>query len=264
MNAIFQRNIRRVFAKKCSEIFRYPAMFHKNTEILYVTKGSLEYIINGEKIHLEEGDICFTFPYAVHSNPPQKAEYVFITFEPELCGPFSPVLLGQTPRFPCLRKESVPDIVPRLIHRIAEIYDGNTQDTDATIMGYLGAIVGECLPRLELEPVDMVKTNTVQEILIYCADNYRSDISLKKIAEDLHISPNHISGIFSRKLKICLRDYINNMRISDATYLLTHTEKRITEIMQECGFANQSTFNKAFLEICGVTPRQFRNRLEKN
>ena len=264
MNAIFQKNIRRVFAKKCSEISRYPAMFHKNTEILYITKGSLEYIINGEKIHLEEGDICFTFPYAVHSNPPQKAEYVFITFEPELCGPFSPVLLGQTPRFPCLHKESVPDIVPRLIHRTAEIYDKNTQDTDATIMGYLGAIVGEWLPHLELEPVDMVKTNTVQEILIYCADNYRNDISLKKIAEDLHISPNHISSIFSRKLKISLRDYINNMRISDATYLLTHTEKRITEIMQECGFANQSTFNKTFLEICGVTPRQFRNRLEKN
>ena len=71
----------------------------------------------------------------------------------------------------------------------------------------------------------------MQEILIYCAEHYRDQISLKRIAEDLHISPNHISSIFSQKLKISLRDYINNMRISDATHLLSHTEKSITEIM---------------------------------
>lgn len=236
-------------------------MFHKNMEILYVTQGQLEYIINGTEIHLEKGDLCLAFPYVIHSNRPQKAEYIFLSFDPDLCGAFSAVLVNQTPRFPRLPKEDVPDIVPHMIHRIADMYDKRTNDTDATTAGYLSAIIGECLPAMELVSVDTVKSNTVQEILIYCAENYHNNISLKQIAGDLHISPNHISSIFSKKLKISLRDYINNMRVSEATYLLTHTEKRITEIMQECGFTNQSTFNKTFFEICGVTPRQFRNRL---
>jgi transcriptional regulator GlxA family with amidase domain len=77
----------------------------------------------------------------------------------------------------------------------------------------------------------------------------------------MHLSPNHVSCIFSKKLKITLRDYINNMRISDATHLLANTEKSITEIMQECGFINQSTFNKTFSEICGMTPRLYRNKM---
>ena len=236
-------------------------MFHKNMEIIYVTKGSLDYIINGTENHLEEGDICFTFPYAVHSNRQQKAEYIILSFDPDLCGHFSTVLTSQTPRVPRLAKETIPDIVPELIQRIAEIYDETTLHIDGTIIGYLSAIMGECLPFLELVSADTAKTNTVQEILMYCAENYRDNISLKHIAGDLHISPNHVSSVFSKKLKISLRDYINNMRISEATYLLTNTEKRITEIMQECGFANQSTFNKIFFQICGVTPRQYRNRM---
>ena len=95
---------------------------------------------------------------------------------------------------------------------------------------------------------------------MYCGENILSNISLNQIAADLHISPNHISSIFSKKLKISLRDYINNLRISKAMHLLTHTEKGVTEIMQECGYTNQSTFNKTFLKISGTTPRQYRSR----
>lgn len=261
MNSVFQKDTVRVFAAKCDELYSYPPMFHKNMEIIFVTDGELEFIINGAEIHMGKGDICFTFPYAIHGNRHQKAEYIFISFDPDLCVPFSAVLFNQTPRFPCPSKEEIADIVPQLVHRIVDIFDKPTPYTDATIISYLSAIIGECLSALGLASVDAVKTNTVQEILIYCTENYRSNISLKQMAEDLHISPNHISSIFSKKLKISLRDYINNKRISEATFLLTHTEKRITEIMQECGFTNQSTFNKTFFEICGVTPRQFRKRL---
>lgn len=261
MNAIFQENVPRVYIDQCSVLYNYPSTFHKNVEIIYVTKGALEYTINEEVIRMEEGDICFAFPYAIHSSSYQETEFILISFNPDLCVPFATVLLNQTPRVPRLDKENIPDIVPSLIRRVSDISSRETSHTDGTISGYLSAIIGECLPALDLVPIEEIKTNTVQEILIYCAEHYRDEISLRRIASDLHISPNHISSIFSKKLKISLRDYINNMRISEATYLLTHTEKRITEIMQECGFTNQSTFNKTFFEICGVTPRQFRKRL---
>ena len=258
MNSIFQKDRFRVFAAKCNEIYPYPPMFHKNMEIILVTNGMLELLVNGAEIHMQKGDICFTFPYAIHGNQFQKAEYILISFDPDLCVDFSASLVNQTPLCPCLEKIRVPELVPQLIQRIAELYNSGSSYEDATITGYLSAIIGECLPALEPIPIDAVKVNTVQQILMYCEENYRRCINLQQISADLHISPNHVSSIFSKKLKISLRDYINRMRINEATYLLKHTEKRITEIMQECGFTNQSTFNKTFREICGVTPRQFR------
>lgn len=261
MNSVFQRDMVQVFAAKCQELYPYPPMFHRNMEIIYVTKGQLEFLINGAEIQIGEGELCFTFPYAVHSNHQQQAEYLFISFDPELCAPFHTVLFNQTPRFPCLPKAAVPPLVPQLLHRITDLYDTAHPHANATIISYLSAIIGECLSVLDPVSTYGISTSTMQEILIYCAENYRGNMSLRQIAAALHINPNHISSIFSKKLKISLRDYINNMRISEAAYLLTHTEKRITDIMQECGFSNQSTFNKRFFDMCGVTPRQFRNGL---
>ena len=259
MNAIFQDHVSPVYIRKCDVLYNYPSTFHKNLEIIYVTKGALDYIINDEVMHMEEGDICFAFPYAIHSSRYQETEFILVSFDPNLCVPFASVLLNQTPRVPRLDKENVPAIVPELIQRVVQMHADTTPYIDGTVAGYLSAIMGECLPALDLIPIEEIKANTVQEILIYCAEHYCDEISLKRIAEAMHLSPNHISYIFSQKLKISLRDYINNMRISDATHLLIHTEKSITEIMQECGFINQSTFNKTFLEICGVTPRQYRS-----
>ena len=264
MNAIFQAHVSPVYIRKCNVLYNYPSTFHKNIELLYVTKGALEYTINEEVVRIEKGDICFAFPYAIHSSRYQETEFTLLSFDPSLCVPFSTILLNQTPRAPRLKKENIPDIVPELIERVVELSCRDGLYTDGAIIGYLSAIIGECLPALDLVPIEEIKANTVQEILIYCAEHYRDQISLKRIADDLHISPNHISSIFSQKLKISLRDYINNMRISDATQLLTHTEKSITEIMQECGFVNQSTFNKTFFDICGITPRQHRKQMAEN
>ena len=95
MNSVFQKDTVRIFAAKCDELYSYPPMFHKNMEIILVTEGELELIINGAEIHMEKGGICFTFPYAIHGNRYQKAEYILISFDPDLCVPFSAILSNQ-------------------------------------------------------------------------------------------------------------------------------------------------------------------------
>jgi two-component system response regulator YesN len=64
--------------------------------------------------------------------------------------------------------------------------------------------------------------------------------------------------VFSGKLKIGFREYINFLRISHAKTLLVETDMKVLAIMLECGFRNQSTFNRIFSEVCGVSPRTYR------
>ena len=53
-------------------------------------------------------------------------------------------------------------------------------------------------------------------------------------------------------------DFISSQRVFNACQALTGSSKPITEIAYECGFRNQSTFNRVFREQTGVTPREFR------
>lgn len=57
-------------------------------------------------------------------------------------------------------------------------------------------------------------------------------------------------------------EYINMVRIQTACEYLKTTDKSITEIAQLCGFITNSTFNRNFSRLMGVSPSQWRKRPE--
>ena len=90
------------------------------------------------------------------------------------------------------------------------------------------------------------------------------DISIKKIADELYISSSYVSKVFSCKLKYNFREYINELRIRRAKKLLSSTDRRIIDVMLDCGFKNQSSFNRVFSEHTGVSPSEYRRMKKEN
>ena len=83
---------------------------------------------------------------------------------------------------------------------------------------------------------------------------------LKSVSDALFVSPSYISKIFAQKLKYSFREYINSLRIHKAKALLADPNRRIVDVMMDCGFQNQSSFNRVFLEICGISPREYQKQ----
>lgn len=53
-------------------------------------------------------------------------------------------------------------------------------------------------------------------------------------------------------------DYINQMLLMEASWLLQSTDLNITEIAEHLHFADQSSFGKFFHRMKGVSPKGFR------
>ena len=127
-----------------------------------------------------------------------------------------------------------------------------------TALSYLNAVLGELLELLTLEERNDAGGITTQ-ILAYCAEHFSEDISVKTLADALYISQSYVSKVFSQKLGYSFREYINALRVHKAQTLLRGSDQKILQIMTECGFQNQSSFNRVFLEITGLSPRDYRN-----
>jgi len=87
------------------------------------------------------------------------------------------------------------------------------------------------------------------------------DITLKDLAKDLHIHPNHLSRLINENFKLSFNDFVNKYRIAEAKNLLTDPENKnrtILELMYTCGFYSKSTFNTAFKKFTGQTPSEYR------
>jgi two-component system, response regulator YesN len=95
--------------------------------------------------------------------------------------------------------------------------------------------------------------------------NYNQEISLKKIAEAVKISPFYLSHLFRKEMGISFSEYLTSVRISIAKKLLKQTELSIIEICLEVGYQDPSHFAKIFRKKEGVRPTEYRkNLVEQN
>lgn len=101
---------------------------------------------------------------------------------------------------------------------------------------------------------------TEKKIVDYLSAHYLEDLTLDKIAKDLHYSNNYISKAFTRATGYPIKQYVNYLRINKAYDLVCHTDTSFSEIASLCGFSSIHYFSKVFHRILGLTPTQARNR----
>ena len=106
------------------------------------------------------------------------------------------------------------------------------------------------------------RDDTAHRAIRYVVEHYRQPLQAKEVARELEISPSHLARIFSTRLHMGFNEYVNRLRVQAAQDLLQSTSRPVTEIMLDTGFESQSTFNRAFREIYGVSPRVYRQQLE--
>ena len=98
----------------------------------------------------------------------------------------------------------------------------------------------------------------INKVLSYMRLNMATDITLESACTYLHMQPRSFSRFFNQITGRRFSDYLCEMRIGESCSLLLNTDRPITDICFAVGFSNISWFNRCFLEIKGVTPREYR------
>lgn len=84
------------------------------------------------------------------------------------------------------------------------------------------------------------------------------NLSLKSIAGQLDISPNHLGRLYRRVQGEALPDRIMRIRMEKARELLATTELTVGQVSAAIGFTNDGYFYKAFKKQHALTPAEFR------
>ncbi|WP_445453708.1 helix-turn-helix domain-containing protein [Flavobacterium sp. 25HG05S-40] len=88
-----------------------------------------------------------------------------------------------------------------------------------------------------------------------------TNLTLDKIADELHLSKSHLSRIINSELQIGFTDYVNSLRVQEAkNHLLNPDFSNYTleAIGLEAGFNSKSAFYSSFKKITGLTPSEFK------
>ena len=77
-------------------------------------------------------------------------------------------------------------------------------------------------------------------------------------ADRLHISPVYLSRVVRQVTGRTVIDYINQMLMMEATFLLQTSQLSITQIADHLHFADTPSFSKFFSRLKGMSPKEYR------
>jgi len=163
-------------------------------------------------------------------------------------------------RIPAVNAESI-----RSNHNMINNEFLNNDDSyPVAIKSYLNLILIDLLRNHHYRPTSIsCQSNCAFNMLLiyeYIEQHFCEEITLRTIANLVHLSPNYFSHLFRQLNGISLWDYITAKRIEKAVQLLCsdNSNATVTEIALQCGFNSTVNFNKAFKKHVGVTPSEIR------
>ena len=127
---------------------------------------------------------------------------------------------------------------------------------DTMFLNLLTVIFSKSAPR-ETQDVGSTRKD-MEKVVRYIEHNYDKAINLAALAELSHYSRRHFTRLFRELCGASPMEYLNSVRIKNASDLLVRSDMNIIEISRLCGFEDNNLFSRRFKAYYGTSPSQYR------
>ena len=250
----------------------YHAHWHNAAEFTVALKDGCVYKINDEVFELEKGDVLLAWPQQIHETVSMpKNGAMFIQFSAVIIE--NNLDLVSLSRFlnNCkhISAKDYPELTSYISDSIFEIKKIHSSSDSLAetrcklcIYNILIKISEHVLANINYnlndESTPDAGWNYIQAACTYIIENSADDISQKDVADHVGLSTFYLSKLFKRYMNMSFPAYLSNIRVQAAAKLLMDKSISITDCAFLAGFQSTTAFNKAFHEITGYSPRDYR------
>lgn len=103
----------------------------------------------------------------------------------------------------------------------------------------------------------------IHKALSYIEQNFQNDITVEDIAKICGLNRSYFGKMFKDSTGKTPQQFLMTYRMIKATELLKLTKLSISDISNAVGYPNQLHFSRAFKNIYGIPPREWRNENQR-
>jgi len=253
--------------------------WHAQIEINYVTSGSVHYRMGDHSLHLEAGQMCLFWGGQAHQMDWSSEDSFY-------AGAHLPLVHFFRMRLPV----AVSAKLMGGATMVTSVTDPSDDENFSRWFRYANSddpmkaenAVEELLLRVErmfLEPYTVIlpashegkssdaegaHSASVVRMCDFIAANFLEDIDATDIARSASLHPKYAMNLFRRSTGMTLIKYLTLLRLSRAQAMLINDNDNILQVAMESGFGSVSAFNKAFRQVAGMSPSDFRRDMRYN
>lgn len=110
-------------------------------------------------------------------------------------------------------------------------------------------------------PLDQQRTlSVIEQLCQYIHAHYQEELTLKYLADEIHMNSQYISKLFKEEKGTTFSDYLTDVRINKSKTLLTKTQQTIQEISLSVGYNDPNYFTRVFKKHEFITPKVYRDK----
>jgi AraC family transcriptional regulator len=98
----------------------------------------------------------------------------------------------------------------------------------------------------------------ILKVQLFIQQHLDEELSLDRLDRVAHFSPYHFHRIFMGLVGEGVNEYVRRLRLESAAIALKTTRRGITRIALDAGYGTHEAFTRAFRQMFGVSPSQFR------
>lgn len=253
--------------EQCPPAYSFGPATRNHYLFHYVLSGTGRLIANDSKgisheYQIRSGEGFMIFPRQINTyiaDPKLPWEYIWIEFDGMRAREIIETA-GLSPDHPVYHasyKDLRENMKDEMIY-IAEHHDA----TPFHLMGHLYLFI-DYLSRSSSSQITAsgrVRDFYIKEALNYIEQNFQNDISVENIASFCGLNRTYFGRILKETVGKSPQQFLLSYRMAKAAELLKLTELSISDIGNAVGYPNQLHFSRAFKNVYGVSPREWRNK----
>lgn len=257
-----------------------PDHVNHDMELNLVYEGSCEYLVGGSRHLLHQGDVIIFDTGVIRSSPSYKGEndiVLSMVFRKEF---FDSVFLSQLPGSGLLTSLLFEAISDRRCHdRYLEIptaYTGRSSRLMAFLFEeyyfsdlYSPELIRSYVTSLFLELIRGLyrqsaasegiawRQRKMSDILGFIERHY-AECTLEMLSCKFGYSQNYLGNLIKSQTGKTFSEIKAAQQMAEAAYLLSNTDRAVTQIARKVGISNMTYFYRKFKNCFGMTPHEYR------
>lgn len=251
--------------------------WHEELQFCIVTKGNINFNVDGDSIILSEGEGIFINSRQLHQAKNYKGSdcsYICLAFHPDFISSFTGSIINIKYIQPyidnsrinyCILKNDIKwqSVILNNIFKIYEEYNKKEMGFELQIFILLIEVWNILIKSYFVSfSNDKARNNSlhIKNIISYICDHYMEKIELNDLAKEVNLSKSTCCREFKKYMSCTIFEYIINYRLVVSSDLLTTTNDSISDIAYQCGFGSTSYFIEKFKMKTGVSPSVYRKQ----
>jgi AraC-like DNA-binding protein len=115
----------------------------------------------------------------------------------------------------------------------------------------------ELFPNREMNS-QVKRQKYIEDALLFIEQNYTHNITINDIAKYISIDRSYLHRLFKQYVNKSPQEFLLNLRIEKACFLLTNSTLRIGDIARSVGYNDVLLFSKTFKKVKKYTPSEYR------